>query len=215
MIDSSWNTIFSWWKTPNGCVKLETVVTAANQSSFNLTFLDNYFHHYSDWVCTAVMSKWRHERSSRLIRNLSNCFLIIFIKTTLEGLENLRIARSSVDAGLFSHFPMWTQNIFWCGYILKCYLQIYLVQCGYNPSLFFLFAVQKQVEPQCQGVCSWITTEDVIVQMQNSSWMPSISIVESFFYLVLSCEMGTAKRNQCFVKYCMYICNFDKMDIIL
>ena len=29
--------------------------------------------HYSDWVCTAVMSKWRHERSSRLIRNLSNC----------------------------------------------------------------------------------------------------------------------------------------------
>ena len=29
--------------------------------------------HYSDWVCTAVMSKWSHERSSRLIRNLSNC----------------------------------------------------------------------------------------------------------------------------------------------
>ena len=28
---------------------------------------------YSDWVCTAVMSKWRYERSSRLIRNLSNC----------------------------------------------------------------------------------------------------------------------------------------------
>ena len=29
--------------------------------------------HYSDWVCTAVMSKWRYEGSSRLIRNLSNC----------------------------------------------------------------------------------------------------------------------------------------------
>ena len=27
MIDGSWDTIFFWWKTPNGRVKLKTVVT--------------------------------------------------------------------------------------------------------------------------------------------------------------------------------------------
>ena len=42
---------------------------------------------YSDWVCTAVMSKWRHERSSRLIRNLSNC--------EREAWKNFRLQRDS------------------------------------------------------------------------------------------------------------------------
>ena len=32
-----------------------------------------YVQHYSDWVCTAVMRNDVMKRSSRLIRNLSNC----------------------------------------------------------------------------------------------------------------------------------------------
>ena len=39
MIDGSRNTIFAWWKTPNGCVKLKTVV---------IRFL--FFSWFSEWI---------------------------------------------------------------------------------------------------------------------------------------------------------------------
>ena len=62
--------------------------------------------HYSDWVCTAVMSKWRHERSSRLIRNLSNCEREAWKKFRLQRDSNpwpLRYRCSALPTELWSH----------------------------------------------------------------------------------------------------------------
>ena len=42
---------------------------------------------YSDWVCTAVMSKWRHERSSRLIYWLIPVYLCICSPSTNLSIE--------------------------------------------------------------------------------------------------------------------------------
>ena len=61
---------------------------------------------YSDWVCTAVMSKWRHERSSRLIRNLSNCEREAWKKFRLQRDSNpwpLRYRCSALPTELWSH----------------------------------------------------------------------------------------------------------------
>ena len=62
--------------------------------------------HYSDWVCTAVMSKWRYERSSRLIRNLSNCEREAWKKFRLQRDSNpwpLRYRCSALPTELWSH----------------------------------------------------------------------------------------------------------------
>ena len=62
--------------------------------------------YYSDWVCTAVMSKWRHERSSRLIRNLSNCEREAWKKFRLQRDSNpwpLRYRCSALPTELWSH----------------------------------------------------------------------------------------------------------------
>ena len=62
--------------------------------------------HYSDWVCTAVMSKWRHEKSSRLIRNLSNCEREAWKKFRLQRDSNpwpLRYRCSALPTELWSH----------------------------------------------------------------------------------------------------------------
>ena len=66
----------------------------------------NMIWHYSDWVCTAVMSKWRHERSSRLIRNLSNCEREAWKKFRLQRDSNpwpLRYRCSALPTELWSH----------------------------------------------------------------------------------------------------------------
>ena len=63
-------------------------------------------YHYCDWVCTAVMSKWRHERSSRLIRNLSNCEREAWKKFRLQRDSNpwpLRYRCSALPTELWSH----------------------------------------------------------------------------------------------------------------
>ena len=63
-------------------------------------------YYYSDWVCTAVMSKWRYERSSRLIRNLSNCEREAWKKFRLQRDSNpwpLRNRCSALPTELWSH----------------------------------------------------------------------------------------------------------------
>ena len=74
--------------------------------------------HYSDWVCTAVMSKWRHERSSRLIRNLSNCEREAWKKFRLQRDSNpwpLRYRCSALPTELWSH-NCWEQVNFLYGF---------------------------------------------------------------------------------------------------
>ena len=65
------------WPLRYRCSALPTELWSHNcweQVNFSGSIMPlRVIQHYSDWVCTAVMSKWRHERSSRLIRNLSNC----------------------------------------------------------------------------------------------------------------------------------------------
>ena len=64
------------WPLRYRCSALPTELWSHNcweQVNFSGSIMPlRVIQHYSDWVCTAVMSKWRHERSSRLIRNLSN-----------------------------------------------------------------------------------------------------------------------------------------------
>ena len=65
------------WPLRYRCSALPTELWSHNcweQVNFSGSIMPlRVIQHYSDWVCTAVMSKWRHERSSRLIRNLRNC----------------------------------------------------------------------------------------------------------------------------------------------
>ena len=65
------------WPLRYRCSALPTELWSHNcweQVNFSGSIMPlRVIQHYSDWVCTAVMSEWRHERSSRLIRNLSNC----------------------------------------------------------------------------------------------------------------------------------------------
>ena len=61
------------WPLRYRCSALPTELWSHNcweQVNFSGSIMPlRVIQHYSDWVCTAVMSKWRHERSSRLIRN--------------------------------------------------------------------------------------------------------------------------------------------------
>ena len=64
------------WPLRYRCSALPTELWSHNcweQVNFSGSIMPLRVIQHSDWVCTAVMSKWRHERSSRLIRNLSNC----------------------------------------------------------------------------------------------------------------------------------------------
>ena len=71
-----------------------------------ISFCNIHLHYYSDWVCTAVMSKWRYERSSRLMRNLSNCEREAWKKFRLQRDSNpwpLRYRCSALPTELWSH----------------------------------------------------------------------------------------------------------------
>ena len=79
------------WPLRYRCSALPTELWSHNcweQVNFSGSIMPlRVIQHYTDWVCTVVMSKWRHERSSRLIRNLSNC--------EREAWKNFRLQRDS------------------------------------------------------------------------------------------------------------------------
>ena len=93
--------------------------------------------HYSDWVCTAVMSKWRHERSSRLIRNLSNCEREAWKKFRLQRDSNpwpLRYRCSALPTELWSH---------------NCWEQV-----NFSGSIMLLRVIQHYSDWVCTAVMS-------------------------------------------------------------
>ena len=94
------------WPLRYRCSALPTELWSHNcweQVNFSGSIMPlRVIQHYSDWVCTAVMSKWRHERSSRLIRNLSNCeresrWSLNFFQASLSQLLKLRINREDLS----------------------------------------------------------------------------------------------------------------------
>ena len=98
------------WPLRYRCSALPTELWSHNcweQVNFSGSFMPlRVIQHYSDWVCTAVMSKWRHERSSRLIRNLSNCEREAWKKFWLQRDSNpwpLRYRCSALPTELWSH----------------------------------------------------------------------------------------------------------------
>ena len=98
------------WPLRYRCSALPTELWSHNcweQVNFSGSIMPlRVIQHYSDWVCTAVMSKWRHERSSRLIRNLSNCEREAWKKFRLQRDSNpwpLRYRCSALPTELWSH----------------------------------------------------------------------------------------------------------------
>ena len=98
------------WPLRYRCSALPTELWSHNcweQVNFSGSIMPlRVIQHYSDWVCTAVMSKWRHERSSRLIRNLSNCEREAWKKFRLQRGSNpwpLRYRCSALPTELWSH----------------------------------------------------------------------------------------------------------------
>ena len=98
------------WPLRYRCSALPTELWSHNcweQVNFSGTIMPlRVIQHYSDWVCTAVMSKWRYERSSRLIRNLSNCEREAWKKFRLQRDSNpwpLRYRCSALPTELWSH----------------------------------------------------------------------------------------------------------------
>ena len=98
------------WPLRYRCSALPTELWSHNcweQVNFSGSIMPlRIIQHYSDWVCTAVMSKWRHERSSRLIRNLSNCEREAWKKFRLQQDSNpwpLRYRCSVLPTELWSH----------------------------------------------------------------------------------------------------------------
>ena len=98
------------WPLRYRCSALPTELWSHNcweQVNFSGSIMPlRVIQHYSDWVCTAVMSKWRHERSSRLIRNLSNCKREAWKKFRLQRDSNpwpLRYRCSALPTELWSH----------------------------------------------------------------------------------------------------------------
>ena len=98
------------WPLRYRCSALPTELWSHNcweQVNFSGSIMPlRVIQHYSDWVCTAVMSKWRHERSSRLIRNLSNCVREAWKKFRLQRDSNpwpLRYRCSALPTELWSH----------------------------------------------------------------------------------------------------------------
>ena len=98
------------WPLQYRCSALPTELWSHNcweQVNFSGSIMPlRVIQHYSDWVCTAVMSKWRHERSSRLIRNLSNCEREAWKKFRLQRDSNpwpLRYRCSALPIELWSH----------------------------------------------------------------------------------------------------------------
>ena len=101
---------FEPWPLRYRCSALPTELWSHNcweQVNFSGSIMPlRVIQHYSDWVCTAVMSKWRHERSSRLIRNLSNCEREAWKKFRLQRDSNpwpLRYRCSALPTELWSH----------------------------------------------------------------------------------------------------------------
>ena len=99
------------WPLRYRCSALPTELWSHNcweQVNFSGSIMPlRVIQHYSDWVCTAVMSKWRHERSSRLIRNLSNCEREAWKKFRLQRDSNpwpLRYRCSALPTELWSHY---------------------------------------------------------------------------------------------------------------
>ena len=94
------------WPLRYRCSALPTELWSHNcweQVNFSGSIMPlRVIQHYSDWVCTAVMSKWRHERSSRLIRNLSNC--------EREAWKKFRLQRDSNPWHVFE--SRWSLNFF-------------------------------------------------------------------------------------------------------
>ena len=98
------------WPLRYRCSALPTELWSHNcweQVNFSGSIMPlRVIQHYSDWVCTAVISKWRHERSSRLIRNLSNCEREAWKKFRLQRDSNpwpLRYRCSALPTELWSH----------------------------------------------------------------------------------------------------------------
>ena len=98
------------WPLQYRCSALPTELWSHNcweQVNFSGSIMPlRVIQHYSDWVCTAVMSKWRYERSSRLIRNLSNCEREAWKKFRLQRDSNpwpLRYRCSALPTELWSH----------------------------------------------------------------------------------------------------------------
>ena len=98
------------WPLRYRCSALPTELWSHNcweQVNFSGSIMPlRVIQHYSDWVCTAVMSKWRHERSSRLIRNLSNCEREAWKNFRLQRESNpwpLRYRCSALPTELWSH----------------------------------------------------------------------------------------------------------------
>ena len=101
------------WPLRYRCSALPTELWSNNcweQVNFSGSIMPlRVIQHYSDWVCTAVMSKWRHERSSRLIRNLSNCEREAWKKKKKFRLQRdsnpwpLRYRCSALPTELWSH----------------------------------------------------------------------------------------------------------------
>ena len=84
------------WHLRYRCSALPTELWSHNcweQVNFSGSIMPlRVIQHYSDWVCTAVMSKWRHERSSRLIRNLSNwIFFRLLFRNCLNCVSTAKI----------------------------------------------------------------------------------------------------------------------------
>ena len=95
------------WPLRYRCSALPTELWSHNcweQVNFSESIMPlRVIQHYSDWVCTAVMSKWRHERSSRLIRNLSNCEREAWKKNS--GFSGIR-TRDLCDTGAVQRSPV-------------------------------------------------------------------------------------------------------------
>ena len=129
------------WPLRYRCSALPTELWSHNcweQVNFSGSIMPlRVIQHYSDWVCTAVMSKWRHERSSRLIRNLSNCEREAWKKFRLQRDSNpwpLRYRCSALPTELWSH---------------NCWEQV-----NFSGSIMLLRVIQHYSDWVCTAVMS-------------------------------------------------------------
>ena len=138
------------WPLRYRCSALPTELWSHNcweQVNFSGSIMPlRVIQHYSDWVCTAVMSKWRHERSSRLIRNLSNCEREAWKKFRLQRDSNpwpLRYRCSALPTELWSH---------------NCWEQV-----NFSGSIMPLRVIQHYSDWVCTAVMSNDVVKDLLL----------------------------------------------------
>ena len=130
------------WPLRYRCSALPTELWSHNcweQVNFSGSIMPlRVIQHYSDWVCTAVMSKWRHERSSRLIRNLSNCereawkkfsFSYGFIAQLVEHCTGIAEVTGSNPAEAWIFFRLLFRNCLNCVSTAKIFHDVNNVLC--------------------------------------------------------------------------------------